>query len=176
LSPASKSVSTETLQKLSLLFRGQLFHVPILALGKVLAANGRQAGPAIEMEEQRPKDSWWMSLVAAIAFILWGLYANWHHGWQSRAQVAMTQGIISLGSTYFAAEFIVYSVRKFQDSPFPVISGALASYLVIHALILGGHFVAGTPEFWPTVLPGMTSGMFFCVGYSLRVHKKLNLS
>ena len=117
-----------------------------------------------------------MSLLAAIAFILWGLYANWHHGWEALTQVALTQGIISLVSTYFSAELVVYCVRKMQSLLFPVILGALASYLVMYALVLGGHFVAGTPEFWPTVIPGMITGLFFCVGYSVRVHKKLNLS
>ncbi len=114
-----------------------------------------------------------MSLLAAAAFIAWGLYANWHHGWAARSQVALTQGFISLVSTYFSAELVVASVQKFQKTTFPVIFGGLASYLVIYVLVLGGHFVAGTPEFWPTVIPGMITGIFFCFGYSLRVDRKL---
>ena len=124
--------------------------------------------------EKRPRDSWTMSLLAAVAFILWGLYANWQHGWGSRLQVAATQGFISLVSTYFSAELIVALVTKLQSTGFPVLFGAGASYSVIYTLVLGGHFVAGTPEFWPTVILGMITGAFFCLGYSLRVHKKLN--
>ena len=127
-------------------------------------------------EGERPNDSWWMSLLAAIFFILWGLYANWEHGWQARIQVALTQGVISLVSTYFSAELVVFCVLKLKNSAFPAIFGGLASYLVIYVLVLGGHFVAGTPEFWPTVIPGMITGLFFCLGYGLRVRKKLNLS
>ena len=123
---------------------------------------------------KRPSDSWLMSIVAAVAFIIWGLYANWHHGWEARIKVALTQGIISLVSTYFSAELIVALVKNLQGTASPVYFGALASYLVIYALVLGGHFVAGTPEFWPTVISGMFTGAFFCLGYSLRVQKKLN--
>lgn len=117
-----------------------------------------------------------MSLLAAAAFIAWGLYANWHHGWASRLQVALTQGFISLVSTYFSAELVVASVRKFQGSRFPIIFGGLASYFVIYVLVLGGHFVAGTPEFWPTVIPGMITGLCFCFGYGLRIARKLKKS
>lgn len=125
---------------------------------------------------ERPRDSWTMSLLAAAAFIAWGLFVNWHHGWTSRLQVACTQGIISLVSTYFSAELVVAFVRKFQNTSFPVILGGLASYLVIYVLVLGGHFVAGTPEFWPTVIPGMITGVVFCFGYALRVARKLKKS
>ncbi len=115
-----------------------------------------------------------MGIFAAVAFIIWGLYANWHHGWGSRIQVALTQGIISLLSTYFSAELIVALVQKFRKSQFPVLLGGLSSYLLIYALVLTGHFVAGTPEFWPTVLPGMITGLLFCFGYAYRVAQKLS--
>lgn len=127
------------------------------------------------VETEKPSsESLKMSIVAASAFIIWGLYANWNHGWGARLQVAATQGTMSLVSTYFSAELIMAWVKKFQSSTFPILFGGLASYLVIYLLVLGGHFVAGTPEFWPTVLPGMVTGVFFCFGYSLRVHQKLN--
>jgi hypothetical protein len=125
-------------------------------------------------DEDRPRDSWAMSLFAAVAFISWGLYANWHHGWQARLQVSLTQGGISLLSTYFSAELIVLLVSRMRNLPAPTILGGLASYFVIYLLILGGHFVAGTPEFWPTVIPGMISGTFFCFGYAYRVSRKLS--
>lgn len=124
--------------------------------------------------ESGPNESWQMSLLAACGFIAWGLYANWHHGWATRFQVAGTQGLISLVATYFSAELVIASVKKFQNTASPVIFGGLASYLVIYGLVLGGHFVAGTPEFWPTVLPGMITGLFFCFGYGFRIHRKLN--
>lgn len=132
--------------------------------------------PPPKEEGQRPKDSLLMSLLAAIAFIIWGLYVNWDHGWSTRLQVAGTQGLISLISTFFAAELIVALVTKFKNHRFPVFFGGLSSYLILYSLILGGHFVAGTPEFWPTVLPGMTTGLFFSFGYALRVAKKLRIS
>jgi hypothetical protein len=122
---------------------------------------------------RRSSESWRISLLAALAFITWGLYVNWHHGWATRLQVALTQGFISLVSTYFSAELVIVFVRKFQKSSFSLIFGSLASYLVIYVLVLGGHFVAGTPEFWLTVIPGMITGVFFCYGYSLRIDRKL---
>ncbi len=122
------------------------------------------------------KESWIMSVFAALAFIIWGLYINWEHGWGSRLQVAFTQGFISLVSTYFSAELIVALVRKLRDSRLPVFFGGLSSYLIIYSLVLMGHLVAGTPEFWPTVLPGMTTGLIFCFGYAFRISKKLSSS
>lgn len=123
--------------------------------------------------DSRPSDSWAMSLFAAVVFIAWGLYVNWHHGWGARLQVALTQGFISLVATYLSAELVVALVMKFRQSRFPVLFGGLVSYLVIYTFVLGGHFVAGTPEFWPTVIPGMITGFFFCFGYALRVARKL---
>ncbi len=110
-----------------------------------------------------------MAVIAALGFIAWGLWVNWDYGWGTRLQVAMTQGIISLVSTYYSAELVVWMVQKFHLQRLTVFKAGLASYLIIYALVWAGHFISGTPELLVTMLPGMITGIFFCFGYALRV-------
>ncbi len=122
-------------------------------------------------EITRPRDSLRLAFLAALGFILWGLWVNWEHGVGARFQVAFTQGAISLVSTYYSAELVVWMVRKFWKSKFTVGFAGAASYLIIYAFVWAGHFIAGTPELLVTMLPGMITGLFFCVGYALRVKR-----
>ena len=126
--------------------------------------------------DNHSRDSLVMGLLAASAFIAWGLIANWQHGWGTRLQVAATQGTISLLSTFFSAELIVALVKKVRHHRQRALIGGLMSYLIIYTFVLGGHFVAGTPEFWLTVLPGMITGLFFCFGYAYRTSRKLQIT
>jgi len=119
--------------------------------------------------EGRPRDSKLMAILAAVAFILWGLWVNWDHGLWARVQVALTQGLISLIATYYSAELVVWAVGRYRTKPWPVLCAGTLSYLIIYTLVWLGHLVAGTPELLATMLPGMITGLFFCYGYALRV-------
>ncbi len=123
---------------------------------------------------KRPHDSAWMAILAALAFIVWGLWVNWEYGWTARIQVALTQGAISLVSTYYAAELVVWLARKFEKSQRPLLWTGSLSYLMIYALIWMVHVLAGTPELLNTMLPGMITGVVFCFGYGWRVIRYRN--
>jgi len=125
---------------------------------------------------ERPKDSLKMGLLAMVGFIAWGLWVNWEHGLASRIQVALTQGIISLVSTYYSAELVVWLVRKFLSSRYPVFLAGTTSYLIIYAFVWAGHVGAGTPELLMTMLPGMITGLFFCYGYALPVNRFIRMT
>ncbi|MEJ6730404.1 MAG: hypothetical protein QNK83_14690 [Akkermansiaceae bacterium] len=118
---------------------------------------------------ERPQDSIWMGLFAMVAFILWGLWVNWEHGLGSRIQVAVTQGVVSLVSTIFSAELIVWLEKRFQNLKWPIMATGTVSWLVFYTLIWAAHSLAGTPELLATMLPGMITGIFFCFGYAYRV-------
>ncbi|MDA7881237.1 hypothetical protein N9A94_02940 [Akkermansiaceae bacterium] len=118
---------------------------------------------------ERPRDSLWMGLLAMVAFMLWGLYVNWEYGLGSRIQVAMTQGLLGLTATYFSAEIVVWLVRIFRDKSHPALFAGAASWTIIYAIVWLVHFLAGTPEIFYTVLPGMITGIFFSFGYAKRV-------
>jgi ABC-type antimicrobial peptide transport system permease subunit len=123
-----------------------------------------------EMNElKRPKDSLWMGLLAMVAFILWGLWVNWEYGLASRIQVAVTQGVVSLFSTVFSAELIVWLERRFRHFKTGTVITGAASWVVFYSMIWGAHALAGTPELLATMLPGMIIGVFFCFGYAYRV-------
>jgi hypothetical protein len=123
-----------------------------------------------EMNElKRPKDSLWIGLLAMVAFILWGLWVNWEYGLASRIQVAVTQGVVSLFSTVFSAELIVWLERRFRHFKKGTLITGAASWVVFYSMIWGAHVLAGTPELLPTMLPGMIIGVFFCCGYAYRV-------
>jgi len=117
----------------------------------------------------RPRDSLWMSLLAAAAFVCWGLYVHWDHGLASRVQVALTQGFLGLAATFFSAEIVVSLVRKFCESPHPVLTAGITSWVLIYAVVWIVHALAGTPEILKTTLPGMILGVFFSFGYAKRV-------
>ncbi|MDA7936039.1 hypothetical protein N9C01_01620 [bacterium] len=118
---------------------------------------------------ERPRDSLWMGLLAMVAFILWGLWVNWEHGLGARIQVAVTQGVVSLLSTIFSAELIVWLSVRFKELKRPVMVTGTVSWIVFYSLIWAAHSLAGTPELLATMLPGMITGVFFCFGYALRV-------
>ncbi|MDA7506461.1 hypothetical protein N9932_00760 [bacterium] len=118
---------------------------------------------------ERPRDSLWMGLLAMVAFILWGLWVNWDYGLGSRIQVAVTQGVVSLVSTIFSAELIVWLEKRFQNLKWPIMATGTVSWLVFYSLIWAAHSLAGTPELLATMLPGMITGVFFCFGYAYRV-------
>ncbi|MDA7675254.1 hypothetical protein N8583_02645, partial [Akkermansiaceae bacterium] len=63
-----------------------------------------------------------MGLLAMVAFILWGLWVNWDYGLGSRIQVAVTQGVVSLVSTIFSAELIVWLEKRFQNLKWPIMA------------------------------------------------------
>ena len=117
----------------------------------------------------RPRDSLWMGLMAGLAFVCWGLWVNWEYGPASRVQVALTQGILGLTATFFSAEIVVWLVRRFQNSPRPVLYAGAASWVFIYAIVWAAHYFAGTPELLKTMLPGMITGVFFSFGYAKRV-------
>lgn len=117
----------------------------------------------------RPRDSLWMGLFAMVAFTLWGLYVNWDYGLGSRIQVALTQGILGLTSTFFSAEIVVWLVRLFKEKSHPVILAGASSWIMIYTIIGLVHLLAGTPEIFMTILPGMITGVFFSFGYAKRV-------
>jgi len=104
-----------------------------------------------------------------VGFVLWGLWVNWEHGLGSRVQVAATQGVVSLLSTIFSAELIVWLGRRFRGLRWPVMATGTVSWVVFYALIWAVHWLAGTPELLATMLPGMIIGGFFCFGYAYRV-------
>ncbi|MGJ8695509.1 MAG: hypothetical protein ACSHYF_04275 [Verrucomicrobiaceae bacterium] len=120
---------------------------------------------------KRPKDSLRIGLLAMSFFIVWGLWVNWEYGLGPRIQVAVTQGVVSLLSTIFSAELIVWLSGRLAGLAYPVLATGAASWTVFYALIWGAHAVAGTPELLATMLPGMITGVFFCFGYSLRVRR-----
>lgn len=122
-----------------------------------------------EIMPDRPRDSLWMGLLAALAFVCWGLWVNWEYGPASRLQVALTQGILGLTATFFSAEIVVWLVRRFKNSYHPVLCAGAASWILIYGIIWAAHFIAGTPELLKTMLPGMITGVFFSFGYAKRV-------
>lgn len=110
-----------------------------------------------------------MAVVATAAFVAWGIYANWDHNVGQIAQVAVTQGIVSFVATWTTSEVLVFFYRKLFKKPGAVWWTSILSYLSTYSIILLVHWIAGTPEFWPTVLPGMFTGLGFCALYSFRV-------
>ncbi|MEN8795755.1 MAG: hypothetical protein ABF328_03505 [Akkermansiaceae bacterium] len=126
-----------------------------------------------ERQMARPTDSLWMSLLAMVFFIIWGLWVNWEYGFGSRIQVALTQGVVSFVSTLFSAELIVWLGKRMAGKRWAVFWTGAFSWLLFYTLITMAHFLAGTPELLATMLPGMITGVFFCFGYALRVQRFL---
>jgi len=122
-----------------------------------------------QQSPDRPRDSLGMGLLAMVAFTLWGLYVNWEYGPGSRIQVAVTQGLLGLTATFFSAEIVVWLVRIFKERPCPVLLAGAASWVIIYTIVWLVHILAGTPEIFMTVLPGMITGVFFSFGYAKRV-------
>lgn len=116
-----------------------------------------------------------MGVVAMLFFIAWGLWVNWEHGVAARIQVALTQGVISLVSTWLSAEFIQWVVMRWKGGGVQrVLGSGIVSYLVIYSLVATAHLLAGTPDLFETMIPGLLIGLVFCFSYSWRVAKQLS--
>lgn len=111
-----------------------------------------------------------MAMFAAVAFITWGLWVNWEHGVTARWQVACTQGLVSFASTFASAEIIRFITLQLRGSRRRIILwGGAISYLLIYSAIAIVHWLAGTPEIFATLLPGLLIGIPFCFSYAYRV-------
>jgi hypothetical protein len=64
---------------------------------------------------------------------------------------------------------VVWLVRVFKEKAHPVLLAGIASWCAIYAIVWLVHILAGTPEIFKTVLPGMITGAFFSFGYAKRV-------
>ncbi len=111
------------------------------------------------------RESSFVAAIAALGFIAWGLWVNWEHGPASRIQVALTQGGISFIATFFSAELL----RKISKIVPGWIWTAAVGWIVINLLVFLAHWIFGTPELLKTMVPGMLSGVFFCVAYGRRL-------
>ncbi len=127
----------------------------------------------METEKKKPRESVVMGVVAMTFFIIWGLVINWEYGWGARLQVGVTQGVISLVSTLFSAELIRWLVRSGEGRKRRVFYAGMIGWMIIYGLIAIAHVIAGTPELFLTMLPGLVIGVFFSFGYAFRVSRQL---
>jgi len=127
----------------------------------------------MQQRKKQPRESVVMGLAAMLFFILWGLLVNWQYGMGARLQVGFTQGAISLVSTLFSAELIRWLVIKNREVRGRVLIAGLMGWLIIYSLIALAHTIAGTPEVWATILPGLIIGIFFSFGYAYRISESL---
>ena len=127
----------------------------------------------METEKKKPRESVVMGVAAMTFFIIWGLVVNWEYGWGARLQVGLTQGVISLVSTLFSAELIGWLVRAGEARRWRVLYAGTISWIIIYGLIAIAHVIAGTPELFLTMLPGLIIGVFFSFGYAFRVSRQI---
>ena len=108
-----------------------------------------------------------LGLLGALGFVAWGLWVNWEHGLASRIQVALTQGLIAFLATAGSAEVLRAIARRVGR--FGWGTTAVIGWLVINGIVAIMHAIAGTPEQWLTMLPGMLTGIPFCALYGRRM-------
>ena len=118
-------------------------------------------------------ESIWLGVLGALGLMAWGLWVNWEFGMASRIQVLCTQGGIAFAATAGSAWLLSWIVKWFWKLGWLLSSAA--GWLVINGIVAIIHWIAGTPELWMTMLPGMMTGVPFCLVYTRRLRRLSDL-
>jgi len=94
--------------------------------------------------------SWAHVAFAFLAMGGWALFANRTHGMARAAPAALLQGILSAGLTF--------GIKRGLEALFGRLNGLAAlavppmtSCVIVLALLVAAHTLAGTPEIWATI-------------------------
>ena len=87
---------------------------------------------------------------AFFAMGAWAAFANHTHGWMRALIAALVQGTLS-GAITFGLKRSLEAMAARLTGPAALIVPPLVTCVVVLAVLLGAHRLAGTPEVWATI-------------------------
>ena len=105
------------------------------------------------------------SLAAALGYGGWAVYVNYEHGVHAWMMAGAIQGTYAFLSTLFITHIARIVYLKCGCKIRGILTGFGMSFLIMLAIPLLLHNVAGTPNIWQTILPGLIWGSIYLIGF-----------
>lgn len=112
-------------------------------------------------------DGWTGACLGLLFYGGWAVWANSDYGWQAAARAGALHGSISFLVTLSGT---LLMKQLFRGSGSPLWRGARAcmgALCIIYTIVLGAHWINGTPEILLTIAPGLPITLFFCLSFCL---------
>jgi len=115
------------------------------------------------------------ALAAAIGYGGWAIYANYEHGTQAAVMAGGIQGTYAFFSTLSITHVARWVFLKYNCAIRGTLAGFTASFIVMLALPLIVHNLAGTQNIWQTILPGLIWGSIYLISFLIMLDIKLRV-
>ena len=104
---------------------------------------------------------------ALLVYGAWAVYANYEHGRDAWVMAGMVQGVYAFLSTLSITVVAKAVYIRCGCGKMGISIGFITSFIVMLAIPVGVHSVAGTPDILETILPGLIWGSMYLMGFLL---------
>lgn len=112
------------------------------------------------------------ALAAAIGYGGWAIYANFEYGIHAWAMAGGVQGTYAFFSTLSITHVARKVYVKYGCKIRGILSGFFMSFIIMLAIPLSVHNIAGTPNIGQTILPGLIWGSIYLIGFLISLELK----
>ncbi|MEN1727225.1 MAG: hypothetical protein AAGJ52_02185 [Pseudomonadota bacterium] len=113
-----------------------------------------------------------IALLAAVGYGAWAAYANHEYGLETAVMAGTVQAVYAFLSTLSVTHVARWIFFRFGCAIKGIAAGFLASFVVMLLFPLVVHRLAGTPDLWQTILPGLIWGSVYLLGYLVAVDRR----
>ncbi len=110
------------------------------------------------------------SIAACIGYGIWSAFCNWSHGIKTAISAFLVQGSFAFTSTLLLSVLAITLMRKLSDARFTKSLTFLICYIFIATIPASLHWLAGTPEIFASILPGLIIGSAYLT-FLLKQHQ-----
>lgn len=115
------------------------------------------------------------ALAAAIGYGGWAVYANFEHGAHAWIMAGVIQASYAFLSTLMITHVARYAFLKFNCAYRGIAAGFIISFIVMLAIPVTVHEIAGTPNILETILPGLIWGSIYLISFLVSLDYKLRI-
>ena len=127
------------------------------------------------MKKNQNKFALLSALAAGIGYGAWAIFANYEHGTNAWAMAGTVQALYAFASTLLITHVAQWAFLKCKGGRTGIAAGLTVSFIIMLATPLAIHKIAGTPNIWQTILPGLIWGSIYLMSYLIALnikHKK----
>ena len=112
------------------------------------------------------------ALAAGLGYGGWAAYANYEHGFSAWSKAASIQGVLAFFSTLIITHVAHKIYLQYGCKIRGILAGFSMSFIIMLAIPLAVHKLAGTPDVLQTILPGLIWGSIYLIGFLLSLEIK----
>ena len=113
------------------------------------------------------------SIVAAIGYSAWAMFANSEHATSVWLKAGITQAITSFALTMIITLFARWLYHRFGGGYGGIVGSFLVSFVAVTTMSYSAHWLSGTPDIWQTITPSMIIGSGYKLVYLLALKRSL---